>query len=62
MEVDIENLLKWFDSNRMVADPEKFQVMFLGLPKSANICIEIDDLVLVPKNDVKLLGIAIDSE
>ena len=28
---------------------------------SANICIEIDNLVLVPKDDVKLLGITIDS-
>ena len=62
LEVDIENVLKWFDSNRMVANPEKFQVMFLGLPKTANICNEIDDLVLVPKDNVKLLGITIDSE
>ena len=46
----------------MVANPEKFQVMFLGLPKIANICIEIDDLVLVPNDSVKLLGITIDSE
>ena len=62
LKVDIENVLKWFDWNQMVANPEKFQVMFLGLPKSANICIEIDDLVLVPKDNVKLLGITIDSE
>ena len=62
LEVNIENALKWFDSNRMVANPEKFQIMFLGLPKTANICIEIDDLVLVPKGNVKLLGITIDSE
>ena len=62
LEVDIEIVLKWFDSNRMVANPEKFQVIFLGLPKTANICIEIDDLVLVPKVNVKLLGITIDSE
>ena len=62
LEVDIENVLPWFDSNRMVANPGKFQVMFLGLLKSANICIEIDGLVLVPKNNVKLLGITIDSD
>ena len=36
--------------------------MFLGLPKNSNICIEIDDLVLVPNDKVKLLGISIDSE
>ena len=44
----------------MVANPDKAQVMFLGLPKSDNICIEIDDLF--PKDNVKLLGITIDSE
>ena len=36
----------------MVANPDKFQVMFLGLSKGSNICIEIDDLVLVPKENV----------
>ena len=46
----------------MVANPEKFQVMFLGLPKGSNICIEIDHLVLVRKENVKLLGITIDSD
>ena len=44
----------------MVANPDKAQMMFLGLPKSDNICIEIDDLF--PKDNVKLLGITIDSE
>ena len=43
----------------MVANPEKVQVMFLWLPKSANVFIRIDDLVLVPKDIVKLLGITI---
>ena len=62
LEVDMENVPKWFDSNRMVATPDKFPVMFPGLPKESNICIEIDDLVLVPKDNVKLLGINIDSE
>ena len=37
-------------------------MMFLGLPKGRNKFIEIDDLVLVPKDNVKLLGITIDSE
>ena len=46
----------------MVANPGKFQVMFLELPKSANICIEIDRSVLFPTNNVKLLGITIDSD
>ena len=37
LEVDTENVLKWFDSNRMVGNPDEFQVMFLGLPKNCNI-------------------------
>ena len=60
LEVDMENVLKWFDSNRMLANPDKFQVMFLGLPQNSN--IEIDNLVLVPRDNMKLLGINIDSE
>ena len=45
-----------------MANPDKFQVMFLALPKNSNICIEIDYLVLVPKGNVKLLDIGIDPE
>ena len=50
LEVDMENILQWFDSNRMVANLDKFQLMSLGLPENSNICFEIDDLVLVPKD------------
>ena len=45
-----------------MANPGKFQVMFLGIPQNSNICIEVDDLVLVSKDNVKLLGSNIDSE
>ena len=34
LKVDMENVLKWFHSNRMVTNPDKFQVIFIGLPKS----------------------------
>ena len=34
----------------------------MGYQKNSNICIEIGDLVLVPKDNEKLLGINIDSE
>ena len=53
LEVDIENVLQWFDSNRIAANPRKFQVMFLGLPKSVTIYIKIDGLVLVLTNNLK---------
>ena len=37
-------------------------MMFLMLPKSAYICIETDDLGLVPTNSVKLLERSIESK
>ena len=37
-------------------------MVFLRRPNTVNICIEIDDLILVPNDNVKLLGISIDSE
>ena len=31
LEIDIYSTLKWFDSNSVVANPSKFQEMFLGV-------------------------------
>ena len=62
LELDLAYTLKSFDSNRMVANPGKFQIMFLGLNINQKLCLEIDDLVIKPTNSVKLLGITIDSK
>ena len=62
LELDLAYTFEWFDSNRMVANPGKFQVMFLGLNIYQKFCIEIYDLVIKPTNSVKLLGITIDSK
>ena len=40
LEIDIYNTLKWFDA--MVANPSKFQVMFLGLRKDQHLALEIN--------------------
>ena len=53
LELDLAHTLEWFDSNHMVANPGKFQVMFLGLNVNQKLCIEIDDLVIKPTNSVK---------
>ena len=37
LEIDIHSTLKWYDSNSMVANPLKFQVMFLGLKRNQNL-------------------------
>ena len=41
----------------MVANPERFQIMFLGIIDSANISLEIDDTALSVENCLKLLYI-----
>ena len=46
----------------MVPKLGKFQVMFLGQNTNQKFFIEIDDLVIKPKNSVKLHGITIDSK
>ena len=62
LEIDIYSTLKWFDSNSMVANPSKFQVMFLGLTKDQHLVLEINGDVIAKSRDVKLLGVALDSQ
>ena len=46
----------------MVANPSKFQVMFMGLRNDCRICTEIDKMVIITVDKVKLLGVIIDSK
>ena len=62
LEIDIYNTLKWFDSNSMVANPSKFQVMFLGLKKDQHLALEINGDVITNSREVKLLGVTLDSQ
>ena len=62
LETDIYNTLKGFDSNSMVANPSKFQAMFLGLNKNQNLALEINGDVIANCKEVKLLGVTIDSQ
>jgi len=59
LEIDITNVLKWFEINSMAANPAKFQIMFLGTNDPVpNFLI---NNISIPVNDsVKLLGITID--
>ena len=59
LEIDLYNTLKWFDSNFMVANPTKFQVMFLGLKKNQNL---VSGEAITTSKEVKLLGVTIDSK
>ena len=62
LEIDLYNVLKWFDSNFMVANPTKFQVMFLGLKKNQHLVLEINGEAITTSKEVKLLGFTIDSK
>jgi len=46
----------------MVASPSKFQAMFLGLKKNQNLALEINGNVIANFEEVKLLGVTIDSQ
>jgi len=60
LNIDTSNVVEWFRLNSMVANPEKFQAMFLGVTHSNNISIEINGNIIYASNSVKLLGILID--
>ena len=62
LEIDLYNTLKWFDSNFTVANPTKFEVMFLGLKKNQNLVLEINGEAITTSKEVKLLGVTIDSK
>ena len=52
----------WFESNMMITNQSKFQVMFMGLGNDCKLCIEIDKMVVKTVDKVKLLGVIIDSK
>ena len=45
----------------MVANPDKFQLMFIGLKDDIKLCIDINGIVAQMTDSVKLLGVTIDS-
>ena len=56
---DLKNALNWFKCNFMVANPAKFQVIFLG-NKDSSLGLNIDGNYVVGADCVKLLGVTID--
>ena len=57
---DTSIVLHWFSVNSMVANPEKFQIMFLGVEDNSNLTFEINGISICATNSVKLLGVIID--
>ena len=62
LENYISNAIYWFKWNQMVANPCKFQVMFLGLNKGIEMQLHINNKQIRVVNTVKLLGITVDSK
>ena len=62
LENDLCKLLKWFKDNLMVVNPKKFQVMFLGMKANRRLRLNNEDKKINATDNVKLLGIEIDSK
>ena len=52
---DINNALQWFKYNQMEANPDKFQVIFMGLEKGQKLSLEINGIAMRTTEEVKLL-------
>ena len=50
-----------YENNERVANPEKFQLMFICLKDDIKLCIDINGIVVQMTDDVKLLGVTNDS-
>ena len=58
-------ILEWFSSNSLVANPDKFQLIYFG-PKlkqfKKELSLEFGNTMLTNQNIIKLLGVTIDSK
>ena len=55
-------MLKWFKSNYLQANPEKFQFIIYGNICDSNVLSVGDNVSLKSETSVKLLGVTIDSK
>ena len=61
---DLQITLKWFESNGLVANPDKFQLMFLGASSTSSNegILTVGTSTLIPSEQIKLLGVTIDNQ
>ena len=50
LEDDLCTALKWFTKNGTIANPKKFQLIFLGTNSDQKLCLEIDDQTIKSNN------------
>ena len=61
LQHDLAKVLSWFSSNQLVANPGKFQMMFLGC-KNTDLTKHVESIVIRSSDSVKLLGITFDNK
>ena len=59
IDSELQIVLHWFVNNGMVANPDKFQSIFLGIGTS-DINLQVGSIQICSSKEVKLLGITID--
>ena len=62
IENDMRMAMNWFKLNEMVANSEKFQLIFIGKEEDHETSIGINDDVIKMSDTVILLGVTIDSK
>ena len=60
LENEMRKAITWFENNSLVANPDKFQLMFLGTRTKSKLCLNINGTISRSTPEVKLLGITID--
>ena len=59
LERELSRAIYWYKINSMVANPGKFQAMFLGTHND-NICLRVEGVTIQTSSIVKLLGVQLD--
>ena len=58
LESESQNLIEWFASNKMKANPEKFQAIAIGKKsRKLNLKFDIDCTEIECDDEVKLIGV-----
>ena len=60
LEQEINTAMQWLKDNEMVANPSKFQLMFLSKYKNIEKNISFDGKTIKSSDSVELLGITLD--
>ena len=60
LEVDTNSAIDWFINNYMDANPHKFQSIVLGRKRDMSFSISVQENLIVPTDNIKVLGVTLD--